>query len=107
MQFFKVSPTQDEKPAQATSLSLTLNLFQSLLQVCMARFRWWGDYRGVFCEKLPPCLIKPVPADSKMVPPLPKAKSISDRGSASVITYLRREREKLEKRQGRERSKAM
>ena len=34
------------------------------------------------CEKLPPCLIKPVP--------LAKAKPISKCGSASVITYLRR-----------------
>ena len=41
-------------------------------------------------EKLPPCLIKPVPADSKTDPPLPKAKPSSDRGSASVRTYLRR-----------------
>ena len=44
------------------------------------------------CEKLPPCLIKPVPASSKMDPPLAKAKPISDGGSASVITDLRRGR---------------
>jgi len=37
------------------------------------------------CEKLPPCLIKPVPAGSKMGPPLVKAKAISDGGSASGI----------------------
>jgi len=42
------------------------------------------------CEKLPPCPIKPVPAGSKMDPPLAKAKPISDGGSASVITDLRR-----------------
>jgi len=42
------------------------------------------------CQKLPPCLIKPVPASSKMDPPLPKAKPVSDGGRASGITYLRR-----------------
>jgi len=46
------------------------------------------------CEKLPPCLIKPVPAGSKMDPPPPKAKPISNSGSTSVITYLRKERKK-------------
>jgi len=48
------------------------------------------------CEKLPPCVIKPVPDGSKMNPPLAKAKPISDSGSASVITYLRRGRKKTE-----------
>jgi len=38
------------------------------------------------CEKLPPCLIEPVPAGSKMDPLLAKAKPISDGGSTSVIT---------------------
>jgi len=47
------------------------------------------------CEKLLPCLIKPVPAGSKMDLPLAKAKPISNGGSASVITYLRRGRKKL------------
>jgi len=42
------------------------------------------------CKKLPPCVIKPVPAGSKMDPPLTKAKPISDGGGASVITYLRK-----------------
>jgi len=42
------------------------------------------------CEKLPPCLIKPVPAGSKMDSLLAKAKPFSDGGSASVRTYLRR-----------------
>jgi len=42
------------------------------------------------CEKHLPCLIKPVPAGSKTDPLLAKAKPISDGGSASVITYLRR-----------------
>jgi len=41
------------------------------------------------CEKLSPCLIKPVPAGSKTDLPLPKAKPISNGGSTSVITYLR------------------
>jgi len=42
------------------------------------------------CQKLPPCLIKPMPAGSKMDPPLAKAEPISNSGSASMITYLRR-----------------
>jgi len=37
-------------------------------------------------DKLPPCLIKPVLAGHKMDLPLPKAKPISDSGSASEIT---------------------
>jgi len=44
------------------------------------------------CEKLPPRLIKPVPAGSRMYPLLSKAKPISNGGSASVITYLRKGR---------------
>jgi len=47
------------------------------------------------CEKLPPWLIKPVPAGSKMDLPLAKAKRISGGGSASGITELRRGRKKL------------
>jgi len=46
------------------------------------------------CKKLPPCLIKPVPATSKMDPPLAKGKTIGNGGSTSVITYLRRGRQK-------------
>jgi len=38
------------------------------------------------CGKLPPCLIKSVPAGSKMDPLLAKARPISDGGSASGIT---------------------
>jgi len=45
------------------------------------------------CQKPPPCLIKPVPAGSKMDPLLAKAKPISDEGRATVITYLRKEEE--------------
>jgi len=37
------------------------------------------------CEKLPPCLIKPVPASSKTDPLLAKAKPISNGGSTSVV----------------------
>jgi len=40
------------------------------------------------CEKLLPCLIKPVPAGSKTDPPLAKAKPVSDGGSASGKKYL-------------------
>ena len=45
------------------------------------------------CLKLPLCLIKPMPAGSKMDPLLAKAEPISDGGSASVITYLRKGKE--------------
>jgi len=44
------------------------------------------------CEKLPPCLVEPVPASSQTDPLLPKAKPISDGGNASGITCLRRGR---------------
>jgi len=37
-------------------------------------------------KKLPPCFIKPVLAGSKMDPPLPKAKPISNSDSTSGIT---------------------
>ena len=46
------------------------------------------------CWKLPPCLIKPVPAGSKMDPLIPKVKPISDGDRTSVITYLRKGRMK-------------
>jgi len=46
------------------------------------------------CQKLPPCLIKPVPAGSKTDLLLAKAKPISDSGSSSVIKYLRKGRKK-------------
>jgi len=42
--------------------------------------------------KLPLCWIEPMPARSKMDPPLAKAEPISDGGSASVITYLRKKK---------------
>ena len=47
------------------------------------------------CWKLPLCLTEPTPAGSKMDPPLAKAEPISDSGSASVITYLRRKKKLL------------
>jgi len=39
------------------------------------------------CEKLLPCLIRPVPAGSRMDPLLAKGKPISNGASASGITY--------------------
>jgi len=47
------------------------------------------------CKKLPLCLIKPVPAGSKMDPLLANAKPISNSGSTSLVTYLRRGRKIL------------
>jgi len=44
------------------------------------------------CKKLPPCLIKSVPAGSKTDLLLAKAKPVNDGGSTSVITDLRRGR---------------
>ena len=45
------------------------------------------------CQKLPPCLIEPMPASSKTDPLLAKAEPISNSGSASGITYLRKGKE--------------
>jgi len=42
------------------------------------------------CQKLPPCLIDPVPAGSQTDPLLAKGKPVSDGGRASGITELRR-----------------
>ena len=42
------------------------------------------------CQKLPLCPIEPMPASSKMDPLLAKAELISDSGSASGITSLRK-----------------
>jgi len=58
------------------------------------------------CEKLPPCLIKPVPARSKTDPPLAKAKPISDGGSASVI-FKKGKKKTAVRQQLRERSEMM
>jgi len=42
------------------------------------------------CQKLPPCLIEPMSASSKMDPLLTEAEPINDSGSTSEIRYLRR-----------------
>jgi len=42
------------------------------------------------CKKLPSCPTEPTPAGSKTDALLAKAKPVSDSGSASGITYLRR-----------------
>jgi len=39
------------------------------------------------CQKLPPCLIKPMPVSTKVDLLLPEAKPISSGSSASGITY--------------------
>lgn len=41
-------------------------------------------------QKLLPCLTEPMPAGSNMDSRLSKAKSMTDGGSTSVITYIRR-----------------
>lgn len=60
-------------------------------------FVWQGFGRGgatevaaVRCQKLLPYLIEPVPIGSKRDPPLAKAETISNSGSPSVTTYLRK-----------------
>jgi len=47
------------------------------------------------CQKLPLCLIEPIPASSKTDPLLAEAEPISNGGRASVMTYLRRGGKKL------------
>jgi len=60
------------------------------------------------CQKLPPCLIEPVPVGSETDPPLAKGKPVSDGGRASGTTELRRGRKKpVVKQQSRERSEMM
>jgi len=66
-----------------------------VLWVCVASFGSGGGYRGAFCEKLPPCLIQPVPAGSNMDPLLAKAKPISDGGSASDNRFKKGKKKKL------------
>jgi len=44
------------------------------------------------CWKLPLCLMELMPGGSKMDPLLAKAETISNSGSASMITYLRRKK---------------
>jgi len=65
---------------------------RSLIRDCYG-FAWQGFGSGEAigvasvrsCEKLPPCLIKPVLADSKVDLPLAKFKPISNGGSTSGI----------------------
>ena len=69
-------------------------LYVRVSWLCVPRQRWglqgWLSLRS--CEKLTPCLIKPVSAGSKTDLPLAKAKPISDGGNTSGIAYLRKER---------------
>jgi len=61
-------------------------------------YKWQGFGSGgatgvasvTSCEKLPTCLIYPMPAGSQEDPPLAKAKPVSNGGSTSVITHVRR-----------------
>jgi len=55
----------------------------------------WGQARRATevasvtgCQKLPPCPMEPMPADSKVDPLLAKAEPTSDGGSAPGITCL-------------------
>jgi len=70
---------------------LGLDLLAFLMGLC-GKILVTGGYRSGFCENLPPRLIKPMPAGSKMDLLLAKANPISDSGSTSVITYLRKGR---------------
>jgi len=54
------------------------------------------------CQKLPSCPVEPVPDGSKTDPLLAKAKPVSEGGSTSVITYLRRGKTCCETAAGRE-----
>jgi len=53
------------------------------------------------CQKLPPCPMEPMPGGSKADPSLAKAESISNDGSASGVTDLRREKKLLHNSQER------
>jgi len=78
-------------------------------------FAWQGfGFRGSTgvasvrsCQKLSPYLIEPVPAGSKMDLLLAKGKPISDSGSTSGITYLRRAKKSAVGQQLRQRSETM
>ena len=70
-----------------------------LYWLCVTRFLVAGGVIGVSsvrsCWKLPLCPTEPMPASSKTDLLLAKAEPISDSGSASVITYLRRKKKLL------------
>jgi len=73
--------------------SLNTSLFTIVVGLCgkvLAAVLAIGVASVRSCQKLCPCLIEPMPAGSKTDPLLAKAKPISDGGSASGITYLRR-----------------
>jgi len=65
-------------------------------------FEWQGFGSGAAagvasvrsCQKLPLCLTQPMRTGSKTYPTLAKAEPICDGGSASVLTYLRRKKQK-------------
>jgi len=59
------------------------------------------------CKKLSPCLVEPMPAGSRMDPPLAKAKSSSDGGCTSVTTYSRKGKNLRGNGSLRERSQTM
>ena len=59
------------------------------------------------CQKLPPYDAETMPASSKTDPLLGKAEPISDGGSASGITYVRRGKKTPVKQKPEERSENM
>lgn len=85
-----------------------LELLQNLkLSASCSQWIWraqlyWVSWQGFgsggasvrSCYKFPPCSIEPVMVTSKMDPLLAKSEPISDSGSSSVITYLRRKEKK-------------
>lgn len=74
------------------SCIMNINEIRKLLHlVCVARFLQWGLEDG-FCEKLPPCPIKPMPGISKLNPLLAKAEPMRNGDSPSGIKELRREK---------------
>ncbi|KAK4831883.1 hypothetical protein QYF61_020030 [Mycteria americana] len=93
--------TQDlEKTEVLNAFFTSVFISKTSLQESCIGFMWQGfgskGAAGVAsvrrCQKFPPCLIEPMPAGSKTNPPLAKAEPISNGGSISVITYLRREK---------------
>ena len=83
------------------------NLAWSVLVLC-GKVLVAGGVTGVTsvrsCWKLPLCMTEPMPDGSKMDPPPAKSESISDSGSTSVITYLRRKKSCWTEMAARERS---
>ena len=107
--FFYLLNYQIQKRNSAPTCDWETNIFLSCCYGFALQGFGSGGAIGVAsvrrCEKLPPCLIEPVPASSKMDPPLAKAKPMV----VASLSYLRRE-EKIKpvgKRQSRERSETM